>query len=152
GVDHPGSALAYRFPHRLHGLVGGAFGSEPERAGQEIGLHDRLNDDLDGLLDHPIPHGSDAQRAPLVRTRFWDPYPAHRLRTVRTRPQLYRQLVEHLLHTGGLDLPDGDRVDPGSTLVGAHLQPRAPENITAVDPVVQRVETTLRRPLGRQVQ
>src|SRR5262249_57256453 len=51
----------------------------------------------------------------------------------------------------GFDIGDGDSVDTRSTPVGTHLQPRAPEYVPAVDPVKQRVEPSVRRPLGRQV-
>ena len=153
GVYHPRPARPHRIPHGLQGVVGAALRAEPEATGQEVGLHDRLNDDLEGLLDHPIPHAGNTQRAHLPRlTRFRDPDPSHRLRTVSPVPQTDRHLVEETLDTSGLDVGDGDGVDAGGTPVGAHLQPRAPENVHAVDPVEQRVETTIRRPLGRRVQ
>src|SRR5664279_478700 len=153
GVYHPRPARPHRIPHDLQGVVGAALRAEPEATGQEIGLHDRLNDDLEGLLDHPIPHAGNTQRAHLPRlTRFRDPDPSHRLRTVSPVPQTDRHLVEETLDTSGLDVGDGDGVDAGGTPVSAHLQPRAPGNVHAVDPVEQRVETTIRRPLGRRVQ
>src|SRR5262249_32358809 len=52
----------------------------------------------------------------------------------------------------GFDIGDGDGVGTRGTPVGTHLQPRAPEYVPAVDPVKQRVEPSVRRPLGRQVQ
>jgi len=59
GVYHPCPARPYRFAYRLDGLMRVALGPKPIRAGQKVGLKDRLEHDLQGLLDHPITHIAD---------------------------------------------------------------------------------------------
>ena len=117
GVHHPYPPLAHRLPHGLQALMGRALGSEPEAAGKEIGLQDGLEHNLEGRLDHPVAHCSDPERAEFRLSRFGDPYPPHRLRTVSAVSQRGLDVVKELLDTRGLDVGDGDSVDTRSTLV-----------------------------------
>src|SRR5262249_56035570 len=81
GVYHPRPACSHRLAHSPHGLMRAALGPEPIRARQEISLEDRLEHDLDGLLDHPIPHAGDTQRALFTGLpRLGDPNPPYPLR------------------------------------------------------------------------
>ena len=50
-------------PELLQGVGGRAPGSKPKAARQEVGLEDRLEDDLGGLLAHPVHDSGDTQRA-----------------------------------------------------------------------------------------
>jgi hypothetical protein len=152
GVYHPCPARPYRFAYRLDGLMRVALGPKPIRARQKAGLKDRLEHDLQGLLDHPITHIGNTQRALFRFTRFRDPNSPNRSGTIRPVPQARRYLVEESLDSGVLNISDGDRINSRSTLILANLPPRLPENISAVNPVKQRVEPPVRRPLGRPVQ
>ena len=105
------------------------------------------------MLDYPVAHVRDSERPELVRpARLGYPDTPHRLRAVATRSQFSLDVVEERLDARGLDVGDGDGINSWRTPVGAHLQPRAPEYVPAVDPVVQRVEASVRRPLGRPVE
>jgi hypothetical protein len=155
GVHHPGPPTPHRPANRLQGLVRAAPGPKPKRAGQKVGLQDRLEHDPQGRLDHPITHARDPERTKpwrLGRARLGDPDPPHRLRTIGPVPQRRLQLVKELLDPGGLDLGDGDGVGTGGAPVGADFLPCPPENVPAVDPVIQGMEPSVRRPLGRPVQ
>jgi hypothetical protein len=54
--------------------------------------------------------------------------------------------------TPALRSGDRDAVNPGRTTVGPHLLPRPVKDIPAMDAIPQRIEASLPRPLGRQVQ
>jgi len=97
---------------------------EAEATGQEVGLQDRLKDDLEGSLDHPVANSSDPERTELRLARLWYPDPPHRLRTVGPVSQAGLDGVEETLDAGGLDVGDGDPVDTRGTLVVTYLQPR----------------------------
>ncbi len=151
GVHHPYPPLAYRLPHGLQGLMRRSLGPKPEATRQEVGLQDGLEHNPEGRLDHPVANRSDTERTKFCLPWFGYPDPPHRLGTVGAVQQPGLDHVEEPLDAGGLDVSDGDDVDTRSTLVGAHLQPRPPENVPAEDPVVKSVEPSIRRPLGRLV-
>jgi hypothetical protein len=128
-----------------------ALGPKPKRAGQKVRLQDRFEHDPQGRLDHPIANTRDPERALLAGARLGDPDPPHRLRTIGPIPQRRLELVEEPLDPGGLDVGDGDGVGTGSAPVGAYLLPCPPENVPAEDPVIQGMEPSVRRPLGRPI-
>jgi len=77
----------------------------------------------------------------------------YRRRTVAGRTRACSQHVLDLFHEAIfsvlLDVCDRLSIDSRCTLVPFHSLPRFPENVTSPDPVIQRVKTPSRLPLGR---
>jgi N-terminal domain of anti-restriction factor ArdC len=69
-------------------------------------------------------------------------------------PVTYRpaEFIQHPGHPVPLDVGDSGPVDPGRAAVAAHLNPRALQNVPAIDLVVERVEPSPGISLGRPVQ
>ena len=141
-------------PDRLQGLVGRASGSEAVGAFEEVGLEDRLQDELGRRLGHPVPDGGDPQVAELA-VGLGDGDPPHRLGLVAVHQQVLLDLSEEGLDplgAFGLDVFDGDAVDARGAVIPQHLLPCAVEHVGSVDPVVESVEASVRRHLGRLVE
>lgn len=130
------------------GLGGRALGPEPEAGGGEVGLEDGLEDDLGRLLCHPVDHGGDAQR-PLGAVWLGDLHPANRCRAVDTCTEVPGQLVEQAPDPVALHRLQGLTIDPGGATIGSHPLPRLLQHVTPEDSVIQGVEATTRRLLGR---
>jgi hypothetical protein len=78
--------------------------------------------------------------------------PAALLGAIALFSELVPQLIEERLDPVLLNLGDRDAVNPGGAAVLPHLLPRSLQHIPAMDAVPERVEASIRRPLGRQVQ
>jgi site-specific DNA recombinase len=76
-LDHPLIGAAGQQAGLGDRVVGATLRTEPVRAREEVRLEDRLQHQLQGCLDHPIPHGRDPQRAQLA-ARLGDHPLAHR--------------------------------------------------------------------------
>ena len=96
--------------------------------------------------------GIDSGLCSLRGPRLRDIHPPGRQRPVPALPQLAGQLAEQPGHPVLLDSGQGDLVDARRAVVTAHRDPRAPQDITAADLVIQRVEPTPGIGLGRPVQ
>jgi len=96
GLEDEVAAFDEANPEPLQGVGGRPSGSEPERAGQEVGLENGLEDDLRRLLGHPVHHGGDAQRAcrPVGLRNL---HPAHCLRAVDACTEAFLEFCEHAL-------------------------------------------------------
>ena len=92
------------------------------------------------------------QRPLLIRARLRDEYPPGGQRPVSAFPQFAGQLIKKPGDPVLLDGRQGGLVDARRAVIRAHLDPRAPQNITAADLVIQRVEPTPGIGLGRPVQ
>jgi hypothetical protein len=137
----------------LQRLVRRPLRSEPERAGQEAGLEDRLQDQPGRGLRYPVPHPRDSEWAALLRpSRLGDVDPAHRLRAVAPVQQVLAQLRQHPLHPVGFHRLQGLTVDAGGALVATDLLPGPPQHVWPSDPVVQGVEAPLTVPLRGHVE
>jgi hypothetical protein len=152
GVDHPPSAARHLATDDLHRVVRRSLRAKPERAAAEVGLKDRLDDDLGRRLHHPILDGGNAQRPRLRAAGLGDMHPSHRHRAITPLTQLHLELVEERIDTRLLDLGDRDAINPGRAAIRPHLRPRPLQHIPAMDAIPERVEPSARRPLGRQVQ
>ena len=140
--------------HLGHRVMGPAIRAEPVGAREEIRLEDRLQHQLQGCLDHPVPYRGDPQTAPLA-TGLGDHPLTHRQRAEATVAQLRPQLVEelldapHHLHVGhGLTVHSGG----ASTLVAPHPIPGDQQERRIGDEVVQIIEPAMRIITGPTVQ
>ena len=114
GVQHPVGAPVGLDPDGLKGLVGRALGSKPIAGRQEVGLEDRLQDQLRRGHRHPIAHGGDAKRPGLARLPWLgDAHPPQRRRPIAPGPQLCGEILQEARHPGRLDLVDGHTIDAG---------------------------------------
>jgi hypothetical protein len=114
GVQHPFAAPVGLDPHGVARLVGRALRAEPVAVRQEVGLEDRLQDQLRRCHGHPVTHRRNAERPGLARlTRLGDVDPAQRRRPVGPGPKRCREVLEERCHPGRLDLGDGDPIHAG---------------------------------------
>jgi hypothetical protein len=126
--------------------------AEPEAARQEIRLEDRLEHDLHGGLHDPVPDRRNGKRPLLApHARLGDIDPPRGPRTIAAFLQLGSQLAEQPGDPVLLDLGQGDLVEARRAVIAAHRDPREPQDITADDLVVQRVEPPSGIGLGRPV-
>ncbi len=139
GVEHLRVAPGEVGADLLHGLVGVLLRAEAVGARLEVRLEDGLQDQAGRGLDHPVPHGGDAE-GPLAATPLGDqhtpdgvgpvgvrsgvPRPDAR-GTDRPRPPLRRRWSPHR--------PRGAPVRP-------HQGPGVTQDIRPVDLVVEEVE------------
>jgi hypothetical protein len=63
-------------------------------------------------------------------------------------PKSTLQLAEHPLDPVLLNLSQRQLIDAGRATIRPHPPPRLPKNVTPPDPVIQRVKTAIRGPLG----
>ncbi len=111
-------------PHLLARLERRAAGTESVRAVQEVGLDDRLDDQLRGRLDDAIPDGGNAEHA-LAPLRLGDRNPPDCERAVGSLAQLCFELIEELVHPLLADCVDGLAVDAGRAAASLDLSPGA---------------------------
>src|SRR5215470_10603178 len=151
---HPPAAPPALINEHLQGIMRRPPRAEPETGRQEIRLEDRLEHDLHRGLHDPVPDRGNRKRPllPRWRARLGYEYPPGRLRTVPAFPQPSGQLIEQPDNPVLLDGGQGDLVDARRAIVRAHRDPRAPQNVTAADLVIQRVEPSPGIGLGRPVQ
>jgi hypothetical protein len=153
GVQHPLGAAVGLDPDGLKGLMGRALRAEPEADRQEVGLEDRLQDQLRCGHRHPVTHGRDAKRPGLARlARLGDVHPPQRRRPVATGPKRCREVTEEGCHPGRLDLINGHAIHAGRPSVGSHLLPGPPPDIAAGNLVVESMEPAVGLLLGAAVQ
>src|SRR5271157_242059 len=151
-LHHPPATLPGLINEHLQGVVRRPPRAEPEAARQEVRLEDRLKHDLRRSLHDPVTNSGNRQRPLLIRARLRDEYPPGGQRPVPAFPQLAGQLIKKPGHPVLLDGRQGGLVDARRAVIRAHLDPRAPQNITAADLVIQRVEPTPGIGLGRPAQ
>jgi hypothetical protein len=153
GVQHPVGGPVGLDPDGLKGLMGRALGPKPIAGRQEVGLEDRLQDQLRCRHRHPIAHGGDAKRPGLARLpRLGDVHPPQRRRPVAPGPKRCGEVAQEARHPGRLDLVDGHTVHAGRPSVGTDLVPGSPQDVAAGDLVVEGMEATVRLLLGTAVQ
>ena len=140
--------LGKRNPDRFHGVGGRPLGPEPERAGQEVGLEDRFEDDLRRLLGHPVSHSGDTQR-PHSTVGLWDLHPAHWRRAVDACTEVTLGAHRACARPRSPPPPPGSLDRPRRRHDWLGPAPRLPQDVTPVDAVIQGVETPTLRLLGR---
>src|SRR5262249_25517507 len=117
----------------------------------EIRLEDRLDYHLRRHLHHAISYRRNAQWT-LFPVSFRNQAPTYRVRSVLACSQISSDFVEPLLRSTLFDGLDAFTIDARCACVAASSHPRLPQDVTPVDPVVQRVEAPCPAPLGRHVQ
>ncbi len=133
--------------------MGRASGPKPIACRQEVGLEDRLQDQLRRGHDHPVAHARDPKRPGTTRLpRFGDMDPPQRRRPVGPGPKRCREVAEEGRHPGRLDVGDGDPIGAGRPSVCSHLVPGPEQDVAAGDLVVQGMEPALRLLLGTAVE
>jgi site-specific DNA recombinase len=151
-LDHPPAASQVLIHEHLQGIVRCPLRAEPERAAQHVRLEDRFEHDLHSGLHNPVPNSGNRQWTVLVRgPRLGDHHPTCGRRTVPTLAKFGGHLVKQPGYPVLLDLGQSDPVDARCAVVTAHHDPRAPQDVSAVDLVHQRVEPTSGIGLGRPV-
>jgi len=144
-VEHVIVPLRAEIPQRLQGHRRAPFRAEAVRARAKARLEDRLQHQLRRHLDHPVPYRRDPKR-PLLPIGLRDVPAQHRGRPILPCEDV-AQLFEEL-HAVLFERRESLCIDPRGPLVPPHSLPRFREDVTPRDAVVQRVETTLRMPLG----
>ena len=139
GVHHVGVAPANQPVHFLDRV-----GRAPSRAVAigvvlEVRLEDRLQHELGGGLNHPIPDRRDAERA-FAAPRLRDHHPPHRLWPVRLRDEFLAQARQPRFHARRLDLLEGRPVHPRRARIGAGQRVGVAKNVLAANLVVEQVE------------
>jgi site-specific DNA recombinase len=110
-------------PDHLHGVGGRALGPEPKRAVQEVGLEEWLEDQLGGLLAHPVCDSRDAQWA-FGPIGLWNLHPAYWCRAVDACTEALLEIGDHPLFPIGLHRSDGDLIHPRCSTIGSDTPPR----------------------------
>jgi hypothetical protein len=131
-----------------------AVRAEPVGAREKIRLEDRLQHQLQGGLDHPIPHRGNPQATHLAATLGDHPF-THRQRAEAAVLQLRPQLIEeHLDAPHGLNVVGGLAVHPGRacSLVAPHPNPGDQKERRVGDEVVKIIEPAMRILAGPTVQ
>jgi hypothetical protein len=119
--------------------------------GIEIRLEDRLQHQLGGSLNHPVPDRRDAEW-PFAAARLRDHHPPHRFRPVRLRDEVLPETGKPLLQPSGLDRREGDPVHPRRTPIGARQSVGVAQNVLTADLVVEQVEAVRRLRLRLEIQ
>jgi hypothetical protein len=148
GLEDELPSSGERDPDRLQRTRSAALRAEPVTTVQEVGLEDRFEDQLRGLLRHSVAHDRDAKR-PHPAVRLGDLHPTHRRRTVDTCPKVHGEFLEHPPDAVVLHRLQSHLIDPGGATIGSDPIPRHPQDVTPADPVVQGVEPPTLRLLGR---
>jgi hypothetical protein len=152
GLHHPSSAPPGLVDEDLQGVLLRPLRAEPERARQEVGFEDRLDDGLRRRLHDAVTYRRDRQRSLLGRAGLGKKHPTRRQRPVAAVLEVRGQLVKQPGHPVLLDIGDGFLVDASRAAVAAHMGPRALQHVSATDLVIQRVEPSPGISLGRPVQ
>ena len=105
----------------------------------EVSLEDRLQHELGGGLNHPIPDGRNAERS-LASVRFRDHHPPHRIGPVRLRDQFLAQARQPCFQALRLDLREGHPVHARSTRIGAGQPIGVTQDVLAINLVVEHIE------------
>ena len=148
GLEDELVALDEPDPQPLQGIGGRPLRAETEAAGQEVGLEQRLENELRCLLAHPVFHSGNAQ-GPLRPVGLGYLHPPHGRRAIPACTQNDGKLTEHPVNAIVLHRRQGHLIDPGRATIGSDPLPRLPQDVAPVDAVIQGVEPPTLRLLGR---
>ena len=141
-------------PHLGYRVMDPTAGAEPVGAREEIRLEDRLQYQLQGRLDHPVPDRADPQAAALGRAWFGDQPLPRRQRAETAVLQQGPQRAEELLYAPRRDGCGRVAVHPGGlrALVAPHPSPADQKEGGIGDEVEQVAEPAMRIISGPAVQ
>jgi hypothetical protein len=125
----------------IHGSMSSPLRSKPMGTVHEICLEDRLNDQQNGRLYHPIPYTGNSEGA-LLAAGLGDIDTAHRSRTVGLGTQFPFNLIQERFYPSFTFLyaADGYSIHSRRSLVGPYPSPRRFQNISAKNPVIKNIE------------
>ena len=159
GVEHPHPAPVGRSTRiSLEGVVGRTLRSEPETDRGEVGLEDRLEDDLGRRHDHPVarPWGCRAAGSGPACPAWGCAPAATAAGRYAAGPQLVRRVRRGTLALASTPPSSMAAIvtpsTPGAPPVGGHVDPRPPQHVAAGDLVVEGMEPTLRVLLGTAIE
>jgi hypothetical protein len=109
----------------------------------QIRLKDRFQHDDRCHLNHPIFDTGDASR-PLLAPGFGYPYPAHGLGPIGFLPWFLDRLFQPAVHPSSLNRLESHPVHTRCATVATAAPPRVPENVFAIQLVIETV-----KPAGR---
>src|SRR5271166_5613619 len=139
GVNHVGVAPANQPVRFLDRIDRAATRAIAIGVVLEVRLEDRLQHDLDGSLNHPIPNRRDSQGT-FAAPRLRDRRPPHRIGPIRLRHEVLAQARQPRLHAKRLNLLEGRPVHPRCARIGAGQRIGVPKVVIAADLVVEDVE------------
>src|SRR5882672_3653863 len=114
----------------------------------EVRLENRLQHQRRRPLLDSVPDGRNAQWS-LASVSLRNVPTPHRRGSIRARSQVRAEVFEKSLDPHLLDDGQRHRIDTRRAAVLLDASPRFPQDVTPVDAVHQRVETSARLPLGR---
>src|SRR6266568_2368731 len=139
GVDHIGIAPAKKPVRFLDGIDRAATRPIAISTVLQVRLENRLQHELGGGLNDPIPNRWDAERA-FPASRLGNLHPPHRLGPIRLRNEILAQALQPSFHARRIDLFEGHPVNTRSSRVGAGQRIGVSKNILAADLVVEQIE------------
>src|SRR5215472_6305335 len=149
-IDDVVVSLVTRCSDRLQGLCRAPLRAESITAWLEICLEDRLDHHLRRHLHHSVPHRRYPQR-PLLPRLFWYVSSPHREWTISAFSQCRCDLRQKLPDASLFGRLDRFRINPCRPAVATHSPPGFPQDVTPVDPVIQRMEAPCLTLLGTHI-
>src|SRR6516162_7441699 len=143
-------ALVACYSDRFQRLGRASLRAESITATLKIRFENRLDHQLRRHLHHSVSHRRYPQR-PLLPICFRYVSPLHRRRAISSCPQRRLDLRQNLSHASLFDGLDRLRIDSRRAAIAAHSPPCFPQDVTSVDPVVQRMEASSLTPLGTHI-
>ena len=152
-LDHPPAAPRALIDEHLQGIVRRPLRAEPEAAVQEVRLEDRLEHDLHRGLHDPVPNREESTAAAArPSTRLGDQHPPRGQRPIAALPQFAASSSSSRAIPYSSTSAKVILSMPGAPLLPAHRDPRAPQDVPAIDLVHERVESPSGIGLGRPVE
>ena len=139
GVDNVGVAPADQPVRFLDSIDRAAARAIAIGAVLEVRLEDRLQHNLGGGLDHPIPYRRDAEWT-FAAPRLRDRHPPHRIGPIRLRDEFLAQARQPPLHAQRVDLFEGHSIHTRRTRIGAGQRIGMAKNVLATNLVVEQIE------------
>jgi hypothetical protein len=150
-LDRSASTTCVHPVNLLHCLQSAALG--PVAIGRliKVGLEDRLEDQLDGRLHHPISDRGYPKGSLPRPSRLGYPYPPDGLGLVGARSYLLSQVPKPLLNPFALDLLEALPIHPGRTTTHPTEPIGMREDVFSAHLVEETVEAVARLPLGLDI-
>src|SRR5208337_1000949 len=139
GVDNVGIAPAKQPVRFLDGVDRAATRPIAISAVLEVRFEDRLQHNLGGGLDHPIPDRRDAERT-FAAARLGDRRPPHRIGPIRLRNEFLAQARQPYFHARRVNLLEGHPVNARRSRIVAGQRIGVSKNVLAADLVVEQIE------------